>query len=73
MIIDPDELYHVYPINDVHEHDLGYKYSDTGDLVHICKCQPVLKGADEGYPIVVHNSFDGREGIEWANEILSKS
>jgi hypothetical protein len=27
---------------------------------------------EAGEMVVIHNSFDGREGVEWANDILNK-
>lgn len=52
-------MWHVLPINDLEEHE----ESST------CKCEPKVIN-EEGELIIVHNSFDGREGIEWTNEIL---
>lgn len=53
--------YHVLPINDIKVHE----ESTT------CECEPKVIH-ENGNMIVVHNSFDGREGVEWANEILNK-
>jgi len=44
-----NEIYHVIPENDSHEHET------TMD----CFCEPVLKDG-----VVVHNSYDGREYFE---------
>lgn len=57
------EIWHVYPINDAESHDLeGYD----------CKCKPKVEYIrEEDRMIVVHNSFDGRECVEMANEILN--
>jgi len=50
---------HVLPINDIDEHE----------ETTTCKCEPtVIKEGDEF--IVVHNSFDGREGVEIVNDFL---
>lgn len=35
-----------------------------------CKCEPRVI-YHNGETIVIHNSFDGREGVEWVNEILN--
>lgn len=36
-----------------------------------CKCNPELRYLLESNSWqIIHNSFDGREGIEWAEEIL---
>lgn len=45
---------HVYPLNDLREHV-------TDGCV--CWCQPVVDEQD-GMPIVIHNSLDGREAFE---------
>jgi hypothetical protein len=58
-------MIHVSPLDDIEEHDL----SDTGNT---CKCKPEVIIQPNAEIIVVHNSFDGREGIEWANEILKQ-
>jgi hypothetical protein len=50
-------MIHVLPNDEQHE------YSTT------CKCEPkVIKEAEE--LIIVHNSYDGREGLEVVNNIL---
>lgn len=56
-------MIHVTPINDAEDHDL----SNNGNT---CKCNPQV--LTEGELIVIHNSFDGREGVEWANEIIKQ-
>lgn len=55
-------MFHVHPINDAEEHDLEGT---------VCKCGPsvVFEGAEI---IVIHNSFDGREALEQAKEILNQ-
>lgn len=53
------EIYHVLPNMDKQLHSENYK----------CHCEPEIM--NEGLNmVVVHNAFDGREGVEWANEIL---
>jgi hypothetical protein len=52
--------WHVLPTNDIEEHE----ESTT------CKCEPRVVH-ENGEMIIVHNSFDGREGVEIANEILT--
>ncbi len=59
-------MIHVTPLDDTEEHDL----SDTGNT---CKCNPEIIIQPNSEIIVVHNSFDGREGLEWANEILNQN
>jgi hypothetical protein len=53
------EVIHVTPLNDLKPHIGSY----------VCHCLPEIKYED-GNMIIAHNSYDGREGIEWANEIL---
>ena len=57
-------MIHVHPLNDIKEHDT----SDTGNT---CHCNPSVK-IEAGEMVVIHNSFDGREGVEWTNEILKQ-
>jgi len=53
------DVFHVTPNNDIKPH------SESFD----CHCKPRVE--TEGLNmIVIHNSFDGREGVEWVNEIL---
>jgi hypothetical protein len=60
-------MMHVYPVNDEHLHVL------EGTM---CPCGPDVEWNDpktgEAYvhPIVIHNSFDRREVIEEAEQIL---
>lgn len=56
------ENYHVIPNNDSKEHTLS----------HRCSCSPEVKVEGENM-IVVHSAFDGRLGVEWANEILKNN
>ena len=52
---------HIIPMND----------SDTHAECKHCKCVPYVENV-EGTEIIIHNSFDGREALEWAKEILRK-
>jgi len=69
-MIDPDKVYHVYPRNDLEEHYLECVYPAIGSPYCPCKCDPQFKEEGDGL-LIVHNSFDGREGVEIANEILN--
>lgn len=63
----------VIPLMDVHEHYEGMVWSNLGfGLCPISKCRCLGRTDKEadGRFIIVHNSFDGREGIEWCNKIL---
>jgi hypothetical protein len=57
-------MIHIHPLNDIKQHDT----TDTGNT---CHCEPTVRVAGNEM-FVIHNSFDGREGVEWANEILTK-
>lgn len=54
------EIYHVLPINDLKEHIESYR----------CSCEPTVENEGENM-LVIHNSFDGREGVEIVNDILN--
>lgn len=69
-MIDPDKVYHVHPLNDLEEHYLECVYPAIGHPYCPCKCDPYFK-EDGEVLLIVHNSFDGREGVEWANELLN--
>jgi len=57
-------MIHVHPVNDIEKHTLEGTQ---------CKCSPEVMVSTDAEIVVIHNSFDGREGVEWANEILNKS
>ena len=69
-MIDSEKVYHIYPINDEQEHYLECVYPAIGYPYCPCKCNPEFKEEGDAL-LIVHNSFDGREGVEWANEILN--
>ena len=52
-------IIHVYPNNEEHELE-GTQ----------CICEPKLEILKTGDMILSHNSFDGREAIEMANELI---
>lgn len=53
-------MYNIYPIGDLKEHILDSS----------CWCDPqVIMQNDE--MLIVHNSADGREAVEMANEIIN--
>lgn len=64
-----DNVWHVYPVEDNQEHAL-VALELNGAPYCQCKCEPEIKNEGDSF-LIIHNSFDGREGIEWANEILS--
>lgn len=53
---------HIVPINDVKKHTESRK----------CECDPDVEEYN-GVIIIIHNSFDGREGVEMAKDILKQS
>lgn len=53
-------MIHITPINDLKEH--------TDETT--CECNPRVEKLEDGEFMCVHNSYDGREGLELANEIL---
>ena len=57
-------MIHIHPLNDIKEHD-------TSDKGNTCHCSPEVRIAGNEI-FVTHNSFDGREGVEWANDILNQ-
>lgn len=71
-MIDPDKVYHIYPRNDLKEHYLECVYPVTGYPYCPCECSPQFKEEGDAL-LIVHNSFDGREAVEIANEILNPS
>lgn len=56
------KMINILPINDLQEH-----VEDT-----TCSCNPSII-EESGELTVIHNSFDGREGLELANETLNGS
>ena len=52
--------YHVTPNKDIHPHE----------QTTTCRCEPRVEMVN-GNMVVIHNAFDGRVGVEWAEEILN--
>lgn len=69
--INPENIWHVYPRNDSKEHNLECNYPPIGIPLCKCDCEPDWKREKDGI-IIVHNSFDRREPLEWAKEILNQ-
>jgi len=80
-----DNIWHVFPVGDLSEHLLEtewetFEYGTIQDglakhnieqrLMCKCRCGAAYKEQPNGAIIVVHNSFDGREGLELVNEIF---
>ena len=69
IILSNDNIFYLFPTNDSEPHLLEVKYDEKCAPYCPCKCGPTCEFEGENL-IVVHNSFDGREGVEMANEIL---
>lgn len=54
-------IYHVYPLNDLKEHEIE----------STCPCGPRSETQPGGDILIIHNSYDGREAVEAANDILN--
>lgn len=67
-------IQHIVPVNDLGQHiERTWEFNDCDSdapLVSDCPCEPDIKDDGFGGWIIVHNSFDGREGVEIVNEIL---
>ena len=51
----------ITPNNDIDEHD---------EFSTACKCEPMVICEPDCEMVIVHNSFDGREAVEWAQALL---
>ena len=69
-------IQHIIPISDTNPHNEKiWEFNDVDSdepIVSDCPCEPIIKEDDSGGWLIIHNSFDGREGIEIVNEILNK-
>lgn len=72
MMIDPEKVFHVHPRNDLEEHILKCVYPAIGSPYCPCKYNPQFKEEDDSL-LIVHNSFDGREVFEQAQEMIMHS
>lgn len=61
-------LVETYPDDEDHGHEVIER---DGELYIICGCQPRVS-REKNVWLILHNSFDGREGVEWVNEILKE-
>ena len=60
-------VFHVMPIDDLKEHDSSCD----------CECRPTIRHHDDdgsalSEPIAIHHSWDGREAVEMAEEIIRR-
>lgn len=72
-----DNIVHVIPLGDDQEHYEEVVMVSLPDAnlfdeapVSGCPCGARREASKNGGWIIIHNSFDGREGLEWANQIL---
>ena len=63
LVIERNDAVHVVPNDDVKFHTV---VKGMG-----CACEPELWREGDGTPVVVHNSFDGRELVEPLTSVLS--
>lgn len=54
---------HILPVDDEQDH------IDSST----CHCSPITEVLAGGDLLIIHSSFDGREGVEWVNELLCDS
>lgn len=54
---------HVLPVDDAWPHE------ESAD----CPCDPTATPLPSGGTVYSHHSFDGREAVEWAKDILNGS
>jgi len=74
VFIESAQVRHVIPLDDYGEHIDASEEKEYPMGPHFeckCPCCPRWEYKD-GICIFIHSSFDGREALEWANEILSK-
>jgi hypothetical protein len=67
--MDVNNVWHVVPLNDTYDHYEAV-FNDGVDVFCDCDCEPSVSKEENGF-IVVHHSFDGREGMEVVSEILN--
>jgi len=66
-------IQHIIPINDKKEHSEKV-INHLGLLIPFCKCEPkTIQEYMSDDIIFVHCSFDGREALEEAKQILERS
>lgn len=63
-MMNPSNVFHVYPINDLRDHYLECVYPAIGHPYCPCECNPKFQEEEDGL-LIVHNSFDGRENFEY--------
>lgn len=78
--MDKSNTWHIVPVDDLEPHIQETKPSQgvhfqIGEIKPVitcpCKCNPKIEWTENDGILVIHNSFDGREGVEWVNDILN--
>lgn len=55
-----NQFNHVIPIGDIKAHVTSIN----------CKCSPASEVQDNGITVIIHHSYDGREWVEQAKELI---
>lgn len=66
-------IQHIIPTNEEHNESV-WEFNDVDSdrpIVSDCICEPDIKEDGSGGWLILHNSFDGREGVEIVNKILN--
>jgi hypothetical protein len=69
-VIDYVGYLETFPEDEDHMHD-HVIWENNGEYLCDCECKPGIK-MENGRLLIFHKSFDGREGVEWANEVLKQ-
>lgn len=70
-----DKVVQVIPVDDLwfHDEDVDWESMPFDDApVSRCTCGTRREVNEKGMWVIVHASFDGREALEWAQDILNK-
>jgi hypothetical protein len=61
---------HVIQEGDVKPHSEETEWSVRTLLTSKCSCGTRVEVNEHGSWVIIHSSFNGREGVEWANDLL---
>ena len=64
-------MWEVLPLNDGTVHVVPEDERDRHEPESTCPCGPRVEVLDD--LLITHNSFDGREAVEWAESILNRN
>jgi hypothetical protein len=74
-----NNTWHIVPVDDLEPHlqetspqeGVHFKEGEIRPVITCkCRCDPRIEYTDNDGVLVIHNAFDGREGLEEAKEIL---